>query len=1150
MVERNMIKEGFVKNSVTVSGTVSGTQVVTIPQINVLVDENIAAVALTITGSEFIALDADMGARWKLEKIEYHTDAASTTGLTMLISDDDIDYFEVTMTGSPPLYVGDISPTTVSGAPRFIRVVHSGSVDVDVFEWRAINDDTLVDFGADRSQEELTIADAPIGRPSDQVERLTLFNAFPKQATGFLYIEESGTDADAQIEVALKEAGPYVSRNTSTATQPDTTDWEEGQFLNTLVISSGSYFVDFTGGFQGWETEDMSLVTVTGGAIVGISNDFTPAFKIKNDFGQSADEPATQIPGVFAFRADDYDTVEVSLRVPFIDRTDFVEGPRLFWNTQDDVADFETARSVAAFTAGANFKNAIEKYTFNVGNLTTWSGAVRAFKVQPFTTSTGISIPAELYQLNVAHSSKKERVGLTFSPVNSGTFAPMTKDLTVDSPDTAESVLDFRHRIKEPCIVTRVQVLTAVGASRGGVFLCTITGTDFPNPGSNFLVKQRATIPENNAHSEPQVFEMNVFWSAEPGDIIGYTTEGAPGSQDKRFIVGDTDDAFLGDTTVGLHDFGTIGDTQDDLDASTFTSNARNYSIKYDSISAGSYISSGRYTTPVFDVGTVPALATVAFESDQPAGTSIDVDTGTAFNTVNARASDVPPRTSVDLGEVINAPRFINAGAHVNSNISGFAINAINENVTTREGFVALPNTGGAAFYHESKNELWILNLLISGSVTTDLRPTWDALDIDTGNYLRTQHVTGEVTYSFQGENSDDFKFEPVAFIPNYDDGEIYIIGREPAFFIGASSYYGIILDLEGNFKDVFWRNGSVGEPSGASDDRFETMQNITFDGTNFYILSDTAKNTGALPDDMERLGIYRFGGTDSTSAAQVTFLDEIVISSIPGLAFTAGAGPDPRCIAYNSRDDNYYLLLYNVFGTEGVDNRVPELITIDITNDGSDNFTASVTSVSGTSEGLANRLTAFTLSAGFESSDRNDEWDGIIDRRLQWFTDMTYVSNRDSFVVLQNRRSERGGDFTGEGQPQAADFDLFRAKTLSFYGEIGAGIVTSTVFPAIPSPSDELWGTLSGTLAFDEVQENSPLFPVGRFVQVEYTLNSDLERIVTPQLSQSHLPQGLRLGEIPGSGTKDIFVRTNIPEGTSTALREGSLKVFWELEE
>ncbi len=66
MVERNMIKEGFVKNSVTVSGTVSGTQVVSIPQINALVDEDITTVAITITGSEFIALNADMGARWKL----------------------------------------------------------------------------------------------------------------------------------------------------------------------------------------------------------------------------------------------------------------------------------------------------------------------------------------------------------------------------------------------------------------------------------------------------------------------------------------------------------------------------------------------------------------------------------------------------------------------------------------------------------------------------------------------------------------------------------------------------------------------------------------------------------------------------------------------------------------------------------------------------------------------------------------------------------------------------------------------------------------------------------------------------------------------------------------------------------------------------
>jgi hypothetical protein len=106
-----------------------------------------------------------------------------------------------------------------------------------------------------------------------------------------------------------------------------------------------------------------------------------------------------------------------------------------------------------------------------------------------------------------------------------------------------------------------------------------------------------------------------------------------------------------------------------------------------------------------------------------------------------------------------------------------------------------------------------------------------------------------------------------------------------------------------------------------------------------------------------------------------------------------------------------------------------------------------------------------------------------------------------------------------------------------------------TVVTPKIPQQSDPLWGVLSGTLDYEQVQTNSILFPTGRYAQLEYKLNSDAGRVYTPYLRQSQVTQGIRVSDIPASGTKSIYLRTNIPEGEAIGDQSGLLKVFWELQ-
>jgi hypothetical protein len=103
---------------------------------------------------------------------------------------------------------------------------------------------------------------------------------------------------------------------------------------------------------------------------------------------------------------------------------------------------------------------------------------------------------------------------------------------------------------------------------------------------------------------------------------------------------------------------------------------------------------------------------------------------------------------------------------------------------------------------------------------------------------------------------------------------------------------------------------------------------------------------------------------------------------------------------------------------------------------------------------------------------------------------------------------------------------------------------------PIRPRGNDPKWGALSGTLNFESVQQNSVLFPTGRYGQVEYTLNSSTDFTTTPMLLTSQLDQGIRVGDIPASGTTDLWLRTDIPEGQQLGDLTSGLKVFWELPE
>lgn len=1227
MVERNLIREGFVGNT-TNGVTFSGSQLLNELQLSALADENTSVAAVTVSATENINVTADLGARWKLNRIELYTDDPSANNITMKISDNDIEYFEVTMTGSPNLYVGDILDSTVSGAPRYIRYDHAAAGALDVFEWKAISDDTLVDFGPTGDDTEIEIADAPIGRPSDTVTQLQLFNKFNKSGTAFVFIDNTGTDADELFEIATNSTGPWFGRGVQLSIQPDNTPLASGIFNGTrLVTSSGHYtnWLDPEGQIEGlaWGGDNGAVAAHLGdpvglelnsggstaprlsnfGLYTGITND-----DLGGDDGLGSNFHYSVSQRSIAIRTQFYDKVRVRMKGPQLDPSDFVEGPRLYWRAADgpDDTSWPLTHSTLAENPGLGFQEDEQDFIFDVGSVPTWSGSivVRGLSIQPYTTVTGISnVITEIREIQVYNSSGRDLVALEYAPTISGTHPHLTDESTSGNL-FAEAVIALNTRITQPCIITKVTYVCSnpFNANSGGAFLARFNEEDpsfnFPDRYSNnFTCKNvvRQRIDNGDADS---TFSWYVRWRAEPGDFLGWSQENVS----IGFTYRDTGGAGYGSaySTPITGGFVTVqldsaAACETDLNNTTTNPGApwvrydnREFQIWCETVSLGDFVPTGTYETPVFDAGTLPGLLSASFVAIEDGGSSVDSLVSEAFKTIRARASDVPPKSNRTIGMATYITPRLEGGHPYPSYLdpvylpAGFTNSTMGPQVTIpkwlNEEFLTAPgnspdwslnfgngvvtnhyninndtyhNYGVGMMYHERDDELWVINVLISGTDTNDLRPIWDVYDPVDFTFKRTEHVKGQITYAYLSpESNRETQFEPSGFIYDAEKEEIYIINRENYFFIGTASYYAVVTDLDGNFKRLSFRADTLGAPS---DNYWENVVDATFDGTYMYFLTD---DTGAAaPSQGSHLLVARRGNPDLAEDTSITTISTINIDNIAGFEQVAN-NPDGQCIAY--APDGLLYILYGdpINSGDSFAFRDHELHAIRVSIDEDDNVTyAKVNMIDpfGLSSTGGVRVRALdTRRDGFTMNRGEDSNNGLFTRRdVQHDPGMIYDPIRDQFTVLQTRAARWGDEYDPRTNNRPANTHIFDNKSHSFMSSFSANLVkTFGETPTLPQPDDPIWGTLSGTLAYDTKQSDSVLFPTGRYGQIQYRLNAGTGYSVTPLLIKSQLDQGIRVGDIPASGTTPIYLRTNIPDGQPLGDLQGRLKVFWELPE
>lgn len=1203
MVERNLLREGFVTNTRTPLGTISGSQIVTPLEIDRLADGDIATTALTASGTKFICLDADLGARFKIDRLELYTTEAVASGFSMQVSDDGAVFSQVTMTGSPGLYVSEIDRfvLTTSGAPRYVRYEHRPSINTSIMEWKIVSDETLIDFGADGNLTELQVVDAPIGKPSDHVATLTLLNNFDQDAEGFVFIDRTDNDAEAQIEIALEPTGPWFGKFSATTSQPDVLDWERGNFSNTRVIPSGIFLQNFADGdLKGWASTSASL-SIVDGNLRGSSTTQSPRIYITDTFVPLSNNAfyntqSELFEDYITFRAADANRVKVRLKIlSSISTSNFLEGTKLYWRTQDEEAGgddfFRESLSTLPIGGSRPPTGGIDSLIFDVGSVPTWSGCVRSLGIRPFTVATGTNILFDLVDVEVYHTNG-DRVALDFRPVSSGTFADTNPSdpnkLTVNSTALNSAVLrtflSTRHTVMQDCIITNVRWF-AEGADTGPsdwIFLARpLSGSVFPSAGSNFTIPYGIRLGDDT--SAPRFREFPVFWAARKGDIIGAAFHPSAGT---GFISGAYVSLVSGTNGDSYHSLTGVSNTTLAGVATTLNGigdwikSNRHFLIGYDALPTENarkdgttpYFPTGTYRTPVLDAGLSPALAQLIFTETEPTGTSVDSLGADGFDTVRARASTLPPRNSLGLGEfgdipALNTTTFF---THLNDAAalslvqeSTYQINTHNGDVAAKQGVGAINNFGGAVMYHERDDELWVLNCLISGTNPVnqnDVRPTWDRFNPISGEYLGTRKLSGSIFYSYEYSSSLSSEieaFEPAGMVADYGRNEIYIFSRQDAFFVGTGAYYGLVTDLDGNFKDVFWRNGSVFSPS---ENRHNSVIGFTYapdlqvpelqivSSGIFFVLNNA--NTVSIGGTNVNRGllITALRNGQDTDLREVTFINETTISAIPGLGWAANP-PDARGIAYNTRTGTINLLFDSTTSTNSTANKNGMFVTLRPSfNENSEVFEYSVVGSGSLSTEASKQVNGYRR----ENAGDGTDWIGSALRFARtggnntgtgFTTGMAYNPTRDTFVILRTYMAERTDDYP-IGDPSTGEFD---GENHSFLAEVGAGSYVTYGAGRRPYDNDATWGTLSGIVSFQDISTEGFNFPPGRYVQVEYQLNSDVNGSLTPYVNTSTLSQGLRIGKIPAGGTKDIYVRTNIPADQPTGDQVGALKVFWE---
>lgn len=213
---------------------------------------------ITLAGSDILVLDCDLGAQIKIDEIRYYFNSASASGtvasgIEFYYKYDDVDsYSPLTTSISTNYYYTTI--TSGTSAPRYVRIKHTvdgTSVSGTVAGFEITNDDSIVDFGDDATDEFINM-ELSLLYDTEDINPIEIYNSGTVRSTAHIILEPQGTVADEVLSIATSTDGPWYGAKQTDNEIAGPTNWEYGLMNNTeitsnqLRITAGNHFGTFT----------------------------------------------------------------------------------------------------------------------------------------------------------------------------------------------------------------------------------------------------------------------------------------------------------------------------------------------------------------------------------------------------------------------------------------------------------------------------------------------------------------------------------------------------------------------------------------------------------------------------------------------------------------------------------------------------------------------------------------------------------------------------------------------------------------------------------------------------------------------------------------------------------------------------------------
>jgi len=248
----------FAAETVFDANTTSGNVSLTQAQLQSLVDGNYTTGGVYLSGDNILALDVDLGNRIATKDMRYYFDSTASTaavasGISFYYRDYTTDPWSLLTTTYGAGYYTTTSGNFFLHQVRVIHTISGTSISGTLREYEVNSNEDIVDYGEDGLLTEKGLTDTPFG--TSDPTTIPIYNDGDKSTTAYVYIGNTGTDADDMLRISDAQAGTYEGWADGPLIGGDGYRWGLGAYSDTTLdnnklILGTQYNISYNSGWD------------------------------------------------------------------------------------------------------------------------------------------------------------------------------------------------------------------------------------------------------------------------------------------------------------------------------------------------------------------------------------------------------------------------------------------------------------------------------------------------------------------------------------------------------------------------------------------------------------------------------------------------------------------------------------------------------------------------------------------------------------------------------------------------------------------------------------------------------------------------------------------------------------------------------------